>query len=174
MLIADCDASGLAYRFELRPNRSLSNRGMLWFLVAVGALALFIGLRFALLGAWIVLPLAALEIVGLGIAFALVARAARQREIIDIDEDELRVIREDGRQRQEWRFHAYWVQILLQPDPANWYPTRLFLRSHGRQLEIGRSLTDQERQQLTDELKRRLAGPPGPGVHEHKPNQINH
>lgn len=166
MLIADCDASGLTCRFELRPNRSLSKRGMVWFVTAVGLVALLIGLRFALLGAWLVLPLAAVEIVGLGTAFALVARAARRREIIDIDGDGMRVVREDGRLRQEWRFHSYWVQVVLQPDPANWYPSRLYLRSHGKQLEIGRSLTDQERQQLSDELKRRLAGPSGPDVNE--------
>lgn len=134
----------------------MTDRGMLWFVVAVGALALFVALRFALLGAWIVLPLALAEVVGLGIAFALIAKAGRRCEIIDIDHEGVRVFRDDGRSRQEWQFHSYWVQIVLQPNPHAWYPSRLYLRSHGRQLEIGGSLTDQEREQLSVELKRCL------------------
>lgn len=136
---------------------------MVWFVAAVGAAALLIALRFALLGAWMVLPLAIAEIAGLGLAFFLVSRSGRRCEIIDVTEDEMRVVRDDGRGRQEWRFQPYWVQVILQMDPKNWYPSRLFLRSHGRQLEIGRSLTDAERRQLSDELKRRLVAPGLPG-----------
>lgn len=156
MLIADCDASGTACRYVLRPNRSLSTRGMIWFVAGTGAAAILIAVRFVFLGAWLVLPLAIAETALLALAFFLVARASRRREIIDIDDRGMRVVREDGRQRQEWEFQPYWVQIILQLDPKNWYPSRLFLRSHGRQLEIGRSLTDQERQQLSEELRQRL------------------
>ena len=150
------NAADATYRFVLQPNRSLSSRGMLWFVIGVGVVALFIALRFALLGAWIVLPLALAEIVGIAIAFGLVAKAGRRCEIIDIDHGGVRVARDDGHNREEWEFQPYWVQIVLQPDPNEWYPSRLYLRSHGRQLEIGGSLTDQERKQLSDELKRCL------------------
>jgi len=155
VLTAHCDASGTC-RYILRPNRSLSTRGMVWFVAGVGALALFIAMRFVLLGAWMVLPLAVAEIAALGFAFFLVARSGRRCEIIDVDEREMRVVRDDGQARREWKFQPYWVQVILQPDPENWYPSRLYLRSHGRQLEIGNSLTDAERQELSDALKRRL------------------
>jgi uncharacterized membrane protein len=129
---------------------------MIWFVAGVGTAAILIAIRFVLLGAWMVLPLAVAESAVLGLAFFLVARASRRCEIIDIDERGMRVVRENGTQRQEWEFQPYWVQIILQLDPKNWYPSRLFLRSHGRQLEIGRSLTEPERQRLSDELKQRL------------------
>ena len=163
MLTADCDSSGLTCRYVLRPNRSLSPRGMIWFVAGVGVAALLVALRFVLLGAWIVLPLAVAEIAGLGLAFYLVSRTGRQCEIIDVTENEMRVVRDDGRARQEWRFQPYWVQVILQLDPRGWYPSRLFLRSHGRQLEIGRSLTDAERRHLSDELRRRLEARSLPG-----------
>ena len=87
VLTAHCDASGTC-RYILRPNRSLSTRGMVWFVAGVGALALFIAMRFVLLGAWMVLPLAVAEIAALGFAFFLVARSGRRCEIIDVDERE--------------------------------------------------------------------------------------
>ena len=66
------------------------------------------------------------------------------------------MIRENGGSTQEWRFQSYWLQVVLQPDPKSWYPSRLFLRSHGKQLEIAQALTDEERRELSDDLKRRL------------------
>lgn len=136
---------------------------MIWFVAGVGVCALLIALRFAILGAWIVLPLAIAEIVGLGLAFYLVARSGRQCEIIDVNDTEIRVVLDDGRKREEWSFQPYWVQVILQADPIAWYPNRLFLRSHGKQIEIGRSLTDEERRQLSDDLQRRLVGDAQPG-----------
>lgn len=146
---------------------------MVWFVAGVGLAAMLVALRFALLGAWIVLPLAVVEIAGLGLAFYLVSRAARRCEIIVVTEDEMRVVRDDGKARQEWRFQPYWVQVILQLDPREWYPSRLFLRSHGRQLEIGSSLTDAERRELWDELKRRLEprGIPGGPPQKIEPNE---
>jgi len=129
---------------------------MVWFVAGVGGAAFLIALRFAFLGAWMVLPLALAEIATLGLAFFLTARSGKGFEIIDIDERGIRVVRQQDRRREEWEFHPYWVQVILQPDPKNWYPSRLFLRSHGRQLEIGRSLTDAERLELSGELKKRL------------------
>lgn len=160
-MTANRDPSGV-FRYVLRPNRSLSTRGMIWFVAGVGALALFIAVRFVLLGAWIVLPLTIAEIIVLGIAFYLVARSGRRCEIIDVNESEMRVIRDNGYTQQEWHFQPYWVQVVLKPDPANWYPSRLYLRSHGKQLEIGNSLTDAERKQLSEDLKRRLEQPKAP------------
>lgn len=157
MLIADCDSSDTTCRYVLRPNRSLSPRGMVWFVAGVGLCALLIALRFALLGAWIVLPLAIAEIAGLGLAFYLVARKGRRCEIVEVNGSEIRIVVDDGRNREEWRFQPYWVQVILQMDSIAWYPNRLFLRSHGRQIEIGRDLTDEERRRLADDLKRRLA-----------------
>ncbi len=162
LLTANRDPSG-GFHYVLRPNRSLSTRGMIWFVAGVGALALFIAVRFMLMGAWIVLPLTIVEISVLGIAFFLVARNGRRYERIDVDDGDVRVVRDDGRSCQEWHFQPYWVQVVLQPDPANWYPSRLYLRSHGKQLEIGNSLTDAERKQLSDELKRRLVRQVAPG-----------
>jgi uncharacterized membrane protein len=50
----------------------------------LAAVTLGIGIGFAALGAWLVLPFAGAEVIGLAIAFVAVARrAARQQERIE-------------------------------------------------------------------------------------------
>lgn len=139
-----------------RPNCSLSGHDAAVFFLAVSAVAVAVAVRFFLLGAWLVLPFALLEVVALGSAFALVARRARYRETIDVDETAVHVMRRDWRSQHEWRFQPYWVRVDLQPDSSDWYPSRLYLRSHGRAVEIGRCLTNGERAELFEGLRRRL------------------
>ncbi len=57
-----------------KPNCSISPAGLLCVFAALAAVALTIGIGFAMLGAWLILPFAGLEIVALGIAFVANAR----------------------------------------------------------------------------------------------------
>jgi uncharacterized membrane protein len=61
-----------------------------------------------------------------------------------------------GRKRleEEHRFQRAWARILLLRDPSGWYPSRLLLRSHGRSIEIGPWLVEDERLELAEELTR--------------------
>jgi uncharacterized membrane protein len=156
VLISECDPASPTCRFMARPNCSLSGHDTAVFFLAVSAVALAVAVRFFLLGAWLVLPVTLLEVVALGIAFAVVARRARYLETIDVDEAAVFVIRRDWRSQHEWRFQPYWVRVVLQPDSSDWYPSRLYLRSHGRTVEIGRCLTNSERAELFEGLGRRL------------------
>ena len=129
---------------------------MLLFTAGVSALTLGVALRFWIIGAWVVLPFAFLEVLVLGVSMYMFERRTRFAEIIEINNGTLWVTRLDSRNRQEWNFQPYWVQVVLKADPRNWYPNRLFLRSHGRLLEIGGCLTNEERTQLSETLKHEL------------------
>jgi uncharacterized membrane protein len=129
---------------------------MLAFFIGISVVAVSVAVRFLLLGAWVVLPFAMVELIGLGIAFFLMSRRSRYSETIDVAEDALFVIRRDWRSQHEWRFQPYWVQVILRLDANNWYPSRLFLRSHGQSIEIGSCLTDEERAELSAGLRHRL------------------
>ena len=61
------------------PHRSLSKRGFVIVMAALGSLAFFIGLGFFLLGAWPVIGFLGLEILVVWGAFKLNYRAAKQR-----------------------------------------------------------------------------------------------
>ena len=58
----------------LKRNCSISPAGLLWAFVALGSVTLAIGVGFAMVGAWLILPFAGLEVVALGAAFVVHAR----------------------------------------------------------------------------------------------------
>lgn len=120
---------------------------------AVAVLTLLVAVRFLLLGAWLVLPFALLEIVVLGVSLYLLERASRYSETIQIAPDGILIITRSGvKTLREYRFQSYWVQIALQLDPHDWYPSKLVLRSHGECLEIGACLTNADRKTLANTI----------------------
>lgn len=123
------------------------------FFAAVCLLTLLVALRFLLLGVWMVLPFALLEMVVLGIGLYLFERASRYSETIQIAPDNIQVIARNGiKTLHKHQFPSYWAQVALQLDPRKWYPSKLFLRSHGQSVEIGACLTDADRQSLAETI----------------------
>lgn len=61
------------------PHCSISPAGLACAFASLAGVALAIGAAFAMLGAWLVLPFSGLEVLALGAAFALHARAIGRR-----------------------------------------------------------------------------------------------
>ncbi len=156
MLSESCDQSMSSCQFLIRPNQSLTRRGFLWIASAVFVLSMSIAIRYYFLGAWLVLPFTILEMLFLATISMLVWRHNRCFERITVDEHEISIIRQNNRDRQQWKFQSYWVQVILQIDSSSWYPSRLLIRSHGRSIEVGKDLTDSERKELADRIKQVL------------------
>ncbi|TNY27209.1 hypothetical protein BV497_04750 [Fulvimonas soli] len=140
----------------LKPNRALSRRGLRRLIVVLAVLAL----TTAGLGAWqgnVFAPLFAL-VESFAVAFALgrAWRAGDRSERITLDSSSLEVQSLPGRRRV--RFQSYWVRVRLAPGHGH---NRLLLRSHGRELEIGSFLAEEERAELSGKLKVLLAGMQG-------------
>jgi uncharacterized membrane protein len=51
-------------------------------------------------------------------------------------------------------FQRHWARVVLKQSRGDWYPSRLLLHSHGRQVEVGRFLEEQERLHLGLRLQR--------------------
>ena len=63
------------------PNCSISPTGLLCAFAALAAVTLAIATGFALMGAWLVLPFAGLEVLALGVAFVVhVRRVGKELE----------------------------------------------------------------------------------------------
>ena len=136
----------------LKPNRALSRRDLRRVIGVLVALAL----TTAGLGAWqgnVFAPLFAL-VESFAVAFALgVAwRAGDRSERITLDESSLEVQSLPG--RRSARFQTYWVRVQLRGGKGG---ARLWLTSHGQELEIGAFLADEERAELSRKLKVLLA-----------------
>lgn len=143
---------GLA--FTLRPNGSLGWRAAKWACAGMILLTAAVATWFALRGAWLVLPFAGAEMLLLVCALYLACRWSRHAEVIRVDGDSLTVQRGHARPEEEHRFQRGWARVVLVRDPTGWYPSRLLLRSHGRSVEIGARLVEEERLELAEELAR--------------------
>ncbi|MGR6034613.1 MAG: DUF2244 domain-containing protein [Candidatus Nitrosoglobus sp.] len=142
------------FQFTLQPNNSLSWGEMKAVFLAVAAALGTISGGFSLLGLWLVFPFAGLELLTLGIAFYLCAYRAQRCEVITIDQDGIEVFRGRKTTGETWRFHRYWARIRIEISPHTWYMSHLMIGSHGREVEVGVFLTEDERLHLARELQK--------------------
>lgn len=145
------DDFSASYSLTARRNCSISAAGLFCFFCVIAGVSLGIAGVFAVLGAWPILPFAGLELLALGIAFHYAAGHAGDYEQIEVSGDKVRVERQDRSRIARWEFNRYWVQVVL--DERGREP-RLALRSHGRELEVGRFLSGSRRIQLARQLRR--------------------
>ena len=144
---------GSGFRLLLKRNCSISPSGLLWAYGLIAFVTLGIAAVFAVLGAWMILPFAGIEIVCLGIAFIVNGRHATDYEQILLDDGRLTVeVREsDSIRRHE--FNSAWARVRLTGEGSE---TRVVLESSGHRLEVGRHLRQEARLDLAGELNRRL------------------
>lgn len=137
--------------FRLRPNRSLSRRGVFGFLAILATTMLAVALLSALQGNVYAPGFALLYLAVVCICFGGVQRRLRREETIALGSGEVTVTRRSARGVQlAGRFHPYWVR--LEFDAA-----RLLLGSHGQRVEIGAFLAEDERAELARRLDGALA-----------------
>jgi uncharacterized membrane protein len=144
-------------RFVIMPNRSLSWHGNLIFFLFMVVISFGIAGAFAMLGYWVVLPFAGLEMIVLGAALYLCSVRSSRCEVISLANDTVEVVIGRHKPEHSHTFNRYWMRVVLTPPRARGHPSRLLLCSHGRELEIGACLNNEERQQLARALEKSLA-----------------
>jgi uncharacterized membrane protein len=137
-----------------RRNCSMSPGTLLALLGATALFNLAIGAAFAVQGFWMVLPFAGLEAIVLAGAFWTICRHAGDYERIALAEDRLQLEVRHAARVATWEMHPAWVRIVVGRDGNR---TRLALRSHGREIEIGRHLDEAGRERFAALLRERLA-----------------
>jgi uncharacterized membrane protein len=150
------DAGGDIDTFVIQPNRSMSWRALITAYGVVASTTMIVGAACYVAGMPLVLPFSGLEVMVLGIALYLNAWCGGVKEVITISDSALAV--EQGRTAPETRheFQRPWAKVILERPGNSWYPSRLLIRSHGRQVEVGRFLNEQERQGLAQQLRMTL------------------
>lgn len=141
------------WRIVVRPNRSLTRRQLQLVFLVIAGICLSIASVFAVLGMWPVLPFAGAEVIAVGIGFYLSAVSGRETEVVSVNSDEVAVEKGRNRLTQRWVTQRAWAQIRLLPPRIRWYPTRLVIRSHGNEVELGAFLNEDERRQLAGTLR---------------------
>ena len=137
------------------PHRSLSRRGLLMVMAAVGSLSAGVSTMFWWLGAW---PVAGFSGAEVALAVALLrynARASRASELLLLSDSGLQVLRTDmhGR-RTERLLSASWLNVVVHERRGR--VPGLYLVGSGQHEEVGAALGEVEKLSLAEALKAAL------------------
>lgn len=152
MIISEIDAYN-SFKVTFKPNSALSAIGKQKVVLLLTVIPCVIGIAFCFLGAWLVLPFVGLEIAALAYAFYYINQHETDYESISINGDNLLVERCVGENVSRQIINPYWVKV-IQHELSNG-ELRLYLQSHGKELEIGHYLTRKQRELLASQLKQR-------------------
>lgn len=135
----------------LYPRRSLDRRGYGLLIGGTGLIIGLYGVTFLLVGAWPIFGFLGAEWLLFWYLFSRHYRGDRRAERLRLFPDRLLVEARDPRGKlTTYMLQPYWLQVIL--DRADTFHNPLYLRSHGRQLEIGAFLSPQERREFAAEL----------------------
>ena len=139
--------TGAGLQVIVRPNRTLTLRGMTVLFAGLTVVFLTIGIGFTLAGAWPVLPFAGLQLALVGAVLYRLFRHADDHDRIIVERERVTVIRRRG--RCEWcdEFQRYWTKVVLERR-RGWYPSQLKVGSHGRFVVIAAGVNEKERESL--------------------------
>ncbi len=160
--ISACSETG-DHTIRLAPNCSMSRRTASLVFLALATGCLLFSALLAVQGYWIPLPFAGAEVLALGAGLFWVRRELERGETIAIAGDAVAVRRSDRTGVSEASFNRTWLRVELRPGRYRWYPRRLVLTSHGRELEVGAFLAESERARAAKQLKAALRAGLGAG-----------
>ena len=140
----------------ITPHRSLSRRGFIAVISAVGIVSFIGGIVFLIAGAWPVVGFFGLDLFLIYWAFRANYRAANAVEIVTVTPTQLLVRRTNHRgQQQELSFDPLWVRLERKDDPE-FGTEALYLVSRARKFPVAAFLSHKERAGFADALQAAL------------------
>jgi uncharacterized membrane protein len=159
-----------AFTAVLRPYRSLGRPGFIILMSTIALVSFIAGLAFLYLDAWPVFGFFGLDVALVYWAFKRNYADADIFEAIEISGGEL-TVRKGGvkQEMQEWRFQTYWVRMELEENMSLETCGPLWLKSHGKRLQVGSFLGSGELRAfagvLAEALQHTKRVAPGNGAH---------
>lgn len=102
-----------------------------------------------LVGAWLVLPFTGIELLAVGIAFAIYARHAVDYERVRLFKNRLVIEQVSAERLTQFEFNPRWVRI----EPGATPRDQIKLVSRGQTIMIGQHLAQYRRAQFAGELR---------------------
>ena len=111
----------------------------------IASFSIAVALYFYFQGLTLILPFAGLELLALAVVLYVSAWRGGVKEVVIVRGDKITI--ESGHSYPERCFELKrnWAKVILDKSWNNWYPSRLLLRSHGQQVEIGHFLNEEEK-----------------------------
>ena len=141
------------FRITLKPNKSLSWKSNLLFIIAISVTCGAIGIGFYLVGASLILPFAGLEILLVGICVYFVVNRTYKQEIITMTPERLKIEKGLSKPDRVWEYFRVWAYVIVEQPKHPWYPAHILITSKGERVPIGDFLTEKEKLTLVENLK---------------------
>jgi uncharacterized membrane protein len=145
----------LALELNSRQNMSLSLNGKRFFFGLLGCNLLATGLWFTFIGAWLILPFAGLEFLLVWWAFKLVSQRAEDYEKLTVADFVVAFESQIKGTSNKFECNAQWAQLYCMTRLKG-NRCELSLRYAGKQMPIGRLLSDEQRMHWADALQGKL------------------
>lgn len=123
-----------------------------WMYLSLCSVSLGIATFFWMLGARLVMPFAWLEIVVVGLAFAMYGRHAADGERISLQGSRLVVEQETAGKLKRAEFDRNWVRV----EPKTGDRSLITLSAQGRSIDVGRHVRPELRPALASEIRMAL------------------
>lgn len=137
------------FYIELRPNKSSSLRQNVLFFGMLSLICITFGVGFFIVGAPLILPFAGLEILALITIIKLNRDWSNQLQILAIDKLHVKITSN----KRKKIYDRFLSKFLIQEKNG---VKVILLQSHKKQIEIGRFLTADEKDELIAILKRKV------------------
>jgi uncharacterized membrane protein len=137
----------------LTPNNSATWNFNMWIWSSLALLSGGIAAGFLWQGLWLILPFSGLEILALYTGLYLCVRANFTIEVITFKDDLVTIERGHKAVEKTWEYQRSWAKIFVHIPEIRGYPKKIFIRSHGKQLELGAFLNKKDKEVLIRNLK---------------------
>ena len=149
--MSDTQPDQVVFEAEVTPHRSLSARGLRLVIGSVCLVSLCTTSMFWYLGAWPIAGFNGGEILLAMVLLRTHARSRKQRELLLLSGQSLRVLRTDAKGRaSEHNLAPFWLNVTLQERPGR--VPGLFLSARGQRLEVASALGEPEKRDLAAAL----------------------
>lgn len=138
-----------------QPNHLLTPKLANLLVLVAASISGGIALIFTAFGAWPVLPFAGLEVGALWLALRHLQRHAEDEERIEIGSSTITVTCRNAGRCEQHEFSRYWARLYVEKVSGRG-DSRLLLRSHGREVEIGLLLMEEQKRALATVLRNRI------------------
>ncbi|HET9651675.1 MAG TPA: DUF2244 domain-containing protein [Usitatibacter sp.] len=136
------------------PNRSLGVAARRWVLGWIALTSLGISAGAAFFGAWPVMPFAGVEVAFVALAFHILGRHDADFERLEVGRHEVRLESRDARALTRFVAYQPWACIEVRERGVR---CALSLAYAGRNVPLGRLLSDEGRRRLAEDLRGRIA-----------------
>jgi uncharacterized membrane protein len=140
----------------ITPNRSLPRGGFIVLLCVLAAYNLLVAGLLLLIGAFPVPIFLGLDFLGVFVAFRISYRRGQVGERVQVCAEQVKVLRgRDGRERMVWTSPTAFTRV--QVEQPGEHEARVRLRLSARSLDVGASLSPEERTDFGSALQQAIA-----------------